>query len=69
MQAQASREERIRAVAATISQQALGNRLIYGNTRLPYDVARALAEQAVDAVVAADQREGQKGQIRSNPFV
>ncbi len=69
MQAQASREDRIRAVTATISQQALGNRLIHGNTRLPYDVARALAEQAVDAVVAADQREGQKGQIRSNPFV
>lgn len=69
MQAQASREDRVRAVTATITRQDLGDRLFLGSTRLPHDIARALAEQVVDAVVEADQREIRKDQLRSSPFL
>ncbi|KAB7787234.1 MULTISPECIES: hypothetical protein [Methylorubrum] len=55
-QAQASREDRIRAAAAVIAQQTLTDRQLPLNGRLPHDVARALAERVVDAVIAADER-------------
>ncbi|WP_082482776.1 hypothetical protein [Methylobacterium sp. Leaf123] len=53
-QAQASREDRIRAVAAVIAQQDVTSRQLPSNGRLPHDLVRALAERAVDAVMAAD---------------
>lgn len=51
---QASREDRVRVITATIAQQELGQRQLTSNGRLPHDVARALAERIVDAVTAAD---------------
>jgi len=53
-QAQASREDRIRAVAAVIAQHDVTSRQLPSSGRLPHDLARALAERAVDAVMAAD---------------
>jgi hypothetical protein len=53
-QAQASREDRIRAVAAVIAQYDVTSRQLPSSGRLPHDLARALAERAVDAVMAAD---------------
>ncbi|MEH3118008.1 MAG: hypothetical protein PGN25_10550 [Methylorubrum populi] len=57
MQVQASREDRVKAVTAAISRLDASNRQVPGIGRLPHDVARALAEQVVDAVIAADDRE------------
>ncbi|MBD8909453.1 hypothetical protein MZTS_22830 [Methylorubrum zatmanii] len=59
-QAQASREDRIRAITAAISQKDLSQRQMVLNGRLPHDLARILAELAVDAVVAADDREDRR---------
>ncbi|WP_455977238.1 hypothetical protein [Methylorubrum populi] len=59
-QAQASREDRVRAITAVLSQQDLGQRQMIINGRLPHDIARTLAELAVDAVVAADDKEDRR---------
>lgn len=56
-QRQASREDRIRAVAAVIARHDVSMRQVPAGTRIPHDVARALAERAVDAVIAADENE------------
>jgi hypothetical protein len=52
---QASREDRIRAVMCVLSQP-ISTRQLPPSNRLPYDLARQLAEQAVDELAAEDAK-------------
>lgn len=65
---QASREDRIKAIMRVLSQP-IGTRQLPPSNCLPYDVARQLAEQAVDELAAEDSKAAALSGIRPHNSV